>query len=130
MTRGNEQDRRTTTVLVVDDDRAVRDSLKFSLELEGFRVRVYADGQELLKDSDLPPDTCLVIDQVMPSMSGLEIVDAIRRRGDLRPAILMVSHPNLMVRTGAAARGIAVVEKPFFGPALLDAIHNAITRRR
>jgi two-component system, LuxR family, response regulator FixJ len=126
MTPTNEEDCRKTTVLVVDDDLAVRESLKFSLELEGFQVRVYGNGQDLLNDSDIPKDGCLVIDQVMPGMSGLEIVDALRRRGDLNPAILMASHPNQMVRDGAVTRGIAVVEKPFFGHALLDAIYDAI----
>jgi two-component system, LuxR family, response regulator FixJ len=126
MTRTNEGDCRKTTVLVVDDDRAVRESLKLSLELEGFRVRVYEGGQDLLSDSDMPKDGCLVIDQVMPGMSGLEIVDALRRRGDVNPAIPIVSDRNQMVRDGATTRGTAVVEKPFFGHALLDAIHHAI----
>jgi two-component system, LuxR family, response regulator FixJ len=121
-----EEDRRTTTVLVVDDACAVRESLKFSLELEGFRVLVYRDGQDLLDDSNLPKNGCFVIDQVMLGMSGLEIVDALRRRSDPNPAILMVSHSNQMVREGAAMRGIAIVEKPLFGHALLDAIHDAI----
>jgi two-component system, LuxR family, response regulator FixJ len=126
MSKANEEDRRKTTVLVVDDDLAVRESLKFSLELEGFQVRVYGGGQDLLNESDIPEDGCLIIDQVMPGMSGLEIVDALRQRGNLNPAILMVSHPNQMVRDRAATRGIAVVEKPFFGHALVHAIYDAI----
>ena len=74
-------------VLVVDDDPAVRNSLKFSLELEGFAVRLYADGRELLDDPHLPPDGCLIVDQVMPGMTGLDVVAAIRRRGMMNPAI-------------------------------------------
>jgi two-component system, LuxR family, response regulator FixJ len=130
MTKKNEEDRCKTTVLVVDDDLAVRESLKFSLELEGFPVWVYGDGQDVLDDPDIPEDGCLIIDQVMPGMSGLEIIDALRRRGDLNPAILMVSHANQMVRDRAATRGLAVVEKPFFGLALLDAIYDAIAAHR
>jgi FixJ family two-component response regulator len=113
------------TVLVVDDDRAVRNSLKFLLELEGFPVRLYAGGEELLKEENLPKDGCLVIDQVMPGMSGLEIVDEIRQRGGRNPAVLIVSSPNVKVRKGAETRGIAVVEKPFLEHALVDAIHHA-----
>jgi CheY-like chemotaxis protein len=56
-----------TMVLVVVDDPAVRNSLKFSLELEGFAVRLYANGRELLDDPHLPTYGCLVIDQVMPA---------------------------------------------------------------
>jgi CheY-like chemotaxis protein len=63
-----------------------------------------------------------VLDLVMPGMSGLEVVDTVRGRGDRTPVILMVSHSSPTVLKGAAMRGIAVVEKPLFGHALLDAI--------
>jgi len=63
-----------------------------------------------------------VLDLVMPGMSGLEVVDAVRGRGDRTPVILMVSHSSPTVLKSAAMRGIAVVEKPFFGHALFDAI--------
>jgi two-component system, LuxR family, response regulator FixJ len=79
------------TVLVVDDDSAVRHSLQFSLELEGFAVRLYADGRELLDDPHLPACGCLVVDQVMPGMSGLDVVDALRLRGSSNPAVLITS---------------------------------------
>ena len=85
MTKDDERVRATATVLIVDDDPAVRDSLKFSLELEGFTVRLYADGRDLLSESILPDNGCLVIDEIMPGMSGLETVDALRHRGRLIP---------------------------------------------
>src|SRR5215471_17897005 len=93
------------TVFVVDDDPAVRNSLKFSLELEGFTVRLYADGGELLADPYLPAYGCLVIDQVMPGKSGLEVVETLRKRGISNPAVLIVSGPNQQVRRRAAAAG-------------------------
>jgi two-component system, LuxR family, response regulator FixJ len=114
------------TVLVVDDDLAVRNSLKFSLELEGFAVRLYADGRELLDDPDLPPDGCLIVDQVMPGMAGLDVVDAIRRRSMMNPAILIISNTNPKVRNRAAMAGVAVIEKPFFGNELVDAVRDLL----
>jgi two-component system response regulator FixJ len=114
------------TVLVVDDDPAVRNSLKFSLELEGFAVRLYADGRQLLDDPQLPPDGCLIVDQVMPGMAGLDVVDAIRRRGMTNPAVLIISNASPKVRDRAAMAGVAVIEKPFFGNALVDAIRDAL----
>jgi FixJ family two-component response regulator len=113
------------TVMVVDDDSAVRNSLKFSLELEGFAVRLYADGGELLGDPHLPACGCLVVDQVMPGMSGLDIVDALRQRGISSPAVLMTANASRKIRQRAAAAGVAVIEKPFFGNALVDAIRDS-----
>ncbi len=66
------------TVLVVDDDAAVRSALKFVLEVEGFRVRLYPDAGTLLADGDLPRQGCLVIDYRMPGMDGLELVERLR----------------------------------------------------
>ena len=97
MVRQTDQDRSKTTVLVVDDDAAVRDSLKFLLELEGFRVRVYADGKALLAEADIHGDEYLVVDQVMPGISGLETIDALRCRGGLSPVVLVISDPTLRV---------------------------------
>jgi two-component system, LuxR family, response regulator FixJ len=114
------------TVLVVDDDSAVRHSLQFSLELEGFVVRLYADGRELLDDPHLPACGCLVVDQVMPGMSGLDVVDALRLRGNSNPAVLITSDANRKVRQRATAAGVAVIEKPFFGNALIDAIRASL----
>src|SRR3954454_10350748 len=67
-------------VIVLDDDLAVRNSLKFSLEIEGFVVRSYATGAELLGAGDPAPCGCLVVDQHMPGMSGLDLIDLLRSR--------------------------------------------------
>ena len=122
------QARSPVTVLVVDDDPAVRHSLKFALELDGFAVRVYPDGQALLNDAHLPAGGCLVIDHVMPGMSGLDIVDALRSRGILIPAILMTSGASGRLRQRAAAAAVVVVEKPFFGNGLVDAIRDLLAQ--
>ncbi|MBM6583407.1 response regulator [Microvirga sp. BT689] len=58
----------TGPVIVVDDDAAVRQSLKFALEQEGFEVRLYEDGAQLLADGALPLTGCLVVDLTMPGM--------------------------------------------------------------
>lgn len=114
-----------SSVIVVDDDGAVRNSLKFSLEIEGFAVRTYADGNALL-NADAPHGACIVIDQNMPGMTGLEVLAKLRDRGVLTPAILITSHPNAALSKRAEASGIPVIEKPFFGSALLEAIRAAV----
>jgi two-component system, LuxR family, response regulator FixJ len=126
MTGDAERGRSVVTILVVDDDPAVRDSLKFWLELEGFRVRVYAGGPELLNDSPIPTEGCLVIDQIMPGMSGLDVVDAFRERGGLFPTILITPNVDTSLRNNAASRGVIILEKPFLERVLVDAINEAI----
>jgi FixJ family two-component response regulator len=114
------------TVLVVDDDPAVLNSLKFSLQIEGFRVRAYANGLELLDDPDLPTCGCLVVDQTMPGMAGLDVVASLRKRHVSLPAILITTNPSGMLRRRAADAGIWVIEKPLLGDALSRGIREAL----
>ncbi|MGH1571705.1 response regulator transcription factor [Methylobacterium sp. P31] len=81
-------------VLVVDDDEAVRRSLKFALELEGLEVRVFADAAHLLGEAALPGTGCLVVDQHMPGMNGIELVGQLRGRQVGLPAILITGRPS------------------------------------
>jgi two-component system, LuxR family, response regulator FixJ len=113
-------------IVVIDDDMAVRNSLKFSLEVEGFEVHAYAEAGTMLDEADLPRCGCLIIDYHLPGMNGLAALDILRRRGTRIPAILITSHPSPALRARAAAAGVAIVEKPLLGSGLLDAIHDAI----
>ena len=109
-------------VMIVDDDLAVRASLKFSLEIEGFAVRISATGAELLRDQDVALAACLLIDQKMPEMTGLDLVTALRARGVRTPAVLIVSDPTTVVRERAAEAAVAIIEKPLLENALIDRI--------
>jgi FixJ family two-component response regulator len=111
-------------VIVLDDDLAVRNSLKFSLEIEGFTVRSYATGAELLGAGDPAPCGCLVVDQHMPGMSGLDLIDLLRSRHFSAPAILITSDPSLSVRERARKASVPIVEKPLLGNALLQKIRD------
>ena len=112
-------------VLVVDDDAAVRNSHKFSLELEGFEVRAYSGPIDLLNDDNLPASSCLVVNYQMPAMNGLELVARLRDRQLSMPAILVTGHSNDSLRKRAAAVGVSIVEKPFLGARLVESIHRA-----
>lgn len=114
-------------VIVVDDDAAVRQSLKFALELEGMNVRVYESGAELLAEPDLPADGCLVVDYYMPSMNGVELMDKLRRRLVKLPAILITARATDDMRKRAARSGFRqVIEKPLEDSTLLDSIRGAL----
>ena len=111
-------------VIVLDDDLAVRNSLKFSLEIEGFTVRSYATGAEVLGEGDPAPCGCLVVDQHMPGMNGLDLIDLLRSRHFAAPAILITSDPSPSVRERAGKASIPIVEKPLLGNALLREIRD------
>jgi len=114
-------------VLVVDDDAAVRNSLKFALELEGLEVRLYADAEALLRDAAIPETGCLVVDYYMRPMNGLDLVRSLRRRRIALPAILITAQATAELRERARADGICtVLEKPLEDSALLDTIRSAL----
>jgi FixJ family two-component response regulator len=116
------------TVLLVDDDPAVRSSLAFALQVEGFDVRAYASGSELLADPDLPRHGCLIVDHRMPEMTGLEVVESLRERQISLPAILITTDPTAGLRREAARAGIALIEKPLLGDTLFQGIRAALVR--
>jgi two-component system, LuxR family, response regulator FixJ len=113
-------------VIVVDDDGAVRNSLKFSLEIEGFAVRTYSDGQELLNRGDASASSCLIIDYNLPGISGLEMIARLREEHVNVPAILITSLPTLATTEHARQAHIPIVEKPFLDNALIDQVHAAL----
>jgi two-component system, LuxR family, response regulator FixJ len=115
-------------VIVVDDDPAVCGSLKFSLELEGFNVRTYGGGAELLRSDDFNACKCFVIDQRMPAMTGMELIAKLRDQKVLTPAILIISHPSTALSARAATAGVPIVEKPLLNDTLVDHIREACER--
>jgi FixJ family two-component response regulator len=115
-------------VIIVDDDAALLGALKFAFEIDGFAVRTYATGDAVFGDAGLGDCACFIIDQKLPGLSGLEVVAALRQRRIAAPAILITSHPSIMLQERAARAGVPIVEKPLLGSTLLDRVRDAITR--
>src|SRR5262245_4341904 len=115
-------------VLVVDDDPAVRNSLKFSLEVEGFAVRLYADPYELLNETHLPANSCLLIDYYMPAMNGLELLARLRDRGVSIPAMVITGHPNRTLRDRIAAAWVPMIGKSFLENVLTERMRKALAQ--
>jgi FixJ family two-component response regulator len=115
-------------IVVVDDDAAVRGSLKFALEIEGFVVRTYPKGGDLLDDVRRTDCACFIIDQRLPGMNGLDVVAELRKERIAAPVILITSQPTSMVQQRAAQAGVPIVEKPLLGNALIDRVRDAIAR--
>jgi FixJ family two-component response regulator len=108
-------------VLIVDDDLAVRDALKFALELEGLKVHTCASAAELLEHPALGQARCLVLDYRMPGMDGFQALDCLAERGVHVPAILITTAVTDGVRLRASKAGIVhVLEKPLLDGSLMD----------
>jgi FixJ family two-component response regulator len=115
------------TVLIVDDDAAVRASLKFALEVEGFQVKLYDRGAALLADANLPERACLVIDYRMPDIDGIELIERLRHLNVTLPAILITVRATKQLRMLAQRLGLtAVLEKPLSDSVLVDSIRTAL----
>lgn len=110
------------TVLVVDDDPAVRSSLDFCLTIDGYDVRTYASGAELLAEPNVPLAGCLIIDYLLPDMSGLDLLAELRRRKISLPAILITSNPTALLRARTAEAGAVMIEKPLLSESLFEGI--------
>jgi FixJ family two-component response regulator len=118
------------TILIAVGDGVLADSLRFSLELEGFETR-FCDEQSLLPVMSAPcmRGACLVLDQdVFARVAEGEEAGVFAERG--MPVILMVSQSTERVRSSAAAAGVTeVVEKPLLGSILFDTICQVLGRK-
>lgn len=117
---------RQPRIIVVDDDQPLCDALKFSLGLQGFEVETCGSGEALLSRTLPLGNACLVIDQVLAGMSGLDTVRELRRRGFTLPAILITSNPRSALRNAAASALVPIVEKPLLGDTLTNRLRQAL----
>lgn len=124
-----DQDGARGGVCIVDDDDWVSDSLRVLLETYGFSVTSCRSGTEFLADRLAGHTGCLVIDQHMPGLEGLDVVAELRRRGNAIPTILITGRldPGIAQRA-ARLRVIGILEKPFAVGSLIELIRRAVGR--
>lgn len=112
-----------TTVYVIDDDDAIRDSLALMLEIEGFAVRTFASCADFLRHARPVDGSCVVVDLEIRDMSGLELVEELQR-GNLVSAIVMTGEPDGRMAHAVRRLDVPVVEKPFSGQELIRCIET------
>lgn len=125
-------------IYVVDDDEAMRDSMKWLLEGEGYAVACFSSGEQFLAAHRDDMRGCLVLDVRMPEMSGLELHEHLADRGSCLPVIFVTGHGDVPMAVAALQRGACdFIEKPFHNEDLLERIRRALsldceqaTRRR
>jgi two-component system response regulator FixJ len=121
----------TELVMIVDDDEAVRASLKLLLQSVGLASRSFASANEFLAAYDPQQAGCLVLDVRMPGMSGLELQEELNVRGAILPVIFITGHGDVPMAVEAMQQGaFDFLQKPFRDQDLLDRIQRALARDR
>lgn len=113
-------------ILLVDDDAAVRESLKFTLELEGFSVEAFASAEALTAFGGPEEPACFILDYRLPGVDGLSLLRALRSLGVAAPAIVITSNPSRDMRARAAALDTVLIEKPLLGDELVSAVRASL----
>ena len=119
------------TVFVVDDDDAVRDSLRMLLKSAGVHAETCASAQEFLSSYDASQPGCLVLDVRMPGMSGLEMQHELNLRGVTMPVIFITGHGDIPMAVEAMQHGaFDFLQKPFRDQDVIDRVQRALVRDR
>ena len=115
------------TVFVVDDDEAVRSSLRLLLKSKGIAAVTHASAREFLANYDPEQPGCIILDVRMPGMSGLELQDELNRRGAIIPVIFITGHGDVPMAVEAMQHGaVDFLQKPFSDQDLTDRIQRAL----
>jgi FixJ family two-component response regulator len=129
MTDGQEQNsiKQSLVVVVVDDDESVRESLPDLLKEFGFTVLAYSSADDFLASASVDRTTCLVLDMVMPGMSGIDLQAALKSRGLKIPIIFITAQKDETIRKRVLDQGaVDVLLKPFSDSALRKALSKAM----
>ena len=128
---GSEAPETLGTVYVVDDDDAVRDSLKWLLEASDYRVELYDSGESFIAKYDPKAIAVLVLDVRMPGMSGLEVQEHLLARKAELPIIFITGHGDVSMAVNALKRGaVDFIEKPFEQAALKQLVERMLREAR
>ena len=118
-------------VFVVDDDRAIRDSLTGLLEASGYRARAYESAKAFLAGGELDSHGCVIADIRMPDMDGLELQAEMNARGSRLQVIVMTGHGDIPLAVRAMKAGaVDFLEKPYDTAVLLEAVRRALSKPR
>jgi two-component system response regulator TtrR len=117
----------TQTIYVVDDDEAMRDSLTWLLEGEGYQVTCFDSAESFLNSRSDEMRGCIILDVRMPEMSGLELHEKLDTLGSKLPIIFVTGHGDVPMAVAALQRGACdFIEKPFHNEELLSRIERAL----
>ena len=116
------------SVAVVEDDTPLLAAIRFALAAEGYPVAGYENGEDLLSADGLGEVGCFVIDQRLPGMDGLRLVEELQRRGVAGRFVIITTRPTADLREACWALGVPIVEKPILGESLNACIRGLLAK--
>lgn len=116
-------------VFVVDDDSAIRTILKRVLENRRYNARAFGSAAEFLEYARPDMPQCIVLDSQMPGMNGLDVQDALARKGDTTPILFLTGHADVPLAVRALTRGaMDFMQKPIEPEELVYRVNSALER--
>jgi FixJ family two-component response regulator len=117
-------------VSVVDDDESVRESLPDLLNEFGFETRAFSSAQDFLASDCVSHTECLILDIAMPGMTGFDLVQELRHRGQVIPVVFITAQTDRSFRSKAFdSNAVSLLPKPFSDTALLASVEAALLKR-
>ena len=118
-------------ILVIDDEAAIRDSLRMTLEYEGYEFLGAATGQEGLALAEREAPDLVLLDVKMPGMDGIEVLERLRNMNEAVPVIVVSGHGTISTAVEATKKGaFDFIEKPFASERVLVSLRNALDSRQ
>src|SRR5256714_1215903 len=118
-------------ILVIDDEAPIRDSLKMTLEYEGYEFIGAATGQEGLALAEREAPDLVLLDVKMPGMDGIEVLERLRNMNDALPVVVVSGHGTISTAVEATKKGaFDFIEKPFASERVLVSLRNALDSRQ
>jgi two-component system CheB/CheR fusion protein len=121
----------SSTVFVVDDDRAIREAMGDLLQENGYSVQLFADGPAFLRAYRPGREACLLVDVLMPTMSGVQLIERLKAEGHQLPAIVITGSGAVPMAVQAMKAGaVDFIEKPVGHAELLASVKRALDQTR
>src|SRR5690349_3798881 len=118
-------------ILVIDDEAAIRDSLRMTLEYEGYEFIGAATGQEGLALAERDAPDMVLLDVKMPGMDGIEVLERLRNMNDQLPIVVISGHGTISTAVDATKKGaLDVIEKPFASERVLVSLRDGLDQRQ
>lgn len=119
-----------SAIFIVEDDRAVRDSMRQLLESIGFTVETYGSGESFLEQASPLDGACELLDLKLPGLNGLEVLESLAQRPYDTSVILITGYGDETTRARALRAGaVAILQKPVRDELLLRTIRRVLKLR-